>query len=85
MLYVLKSCHCVQVIWDRLYSTKFSGDKGTLYQLRNLVHRSSVGADPSKNMKAFEDFLLVVLSADIIVAAELVSSDKSLNTKLPRR
>ena len=31
-------------------------------------------------MKAFEDFLLVVLSAHIIVAAELVSSDASLDT-----
>ena len=73
-------CHCLQVIWNRLYSTNSSCDKGTLYQLKNLVHRSSVGADPSKNMKAFEDFFSVVLSAHIIVAAELVSSDASLDT-----
>ena len=31
-------------------------------------------------MKAFEDFLSVVLSAHIIVAAELVSPDASLDT-----
>ena len=64
-----------QVVWDRLYSTKSSCDKGTLYQLRNLVHRSSVGADPSKNMKAFEDFLLVVISGYIVAAANAESSN----------
>ena len=65
----------LQVIWDRLYSTQSSRDKGTLYQLRNLVHRSSVGTDPSKNMKAFEDFLLVVMSGYIVAAANAESCD----------
>ena len=58
------------MIWNRLYSTSSSCDKGTLYQLRNLIHRSAVGTDPSKNMKAFEDFLLVVLSSYLLTAAE---------------
>ena len=58
------------MIWNRLYSTSSLCDKGTLFQLRNLIHRSAVGKDPSKNMKAFEDFLLVVLSLYLITAAE---------------
>ena len=65
----------MQVVWDRLYSTKSSCDKGTLYQLRNLVHRSAVGADPSKNMKAFEDFLLVVISGYVVAAANAESEN----------
>ena len=64
----------MQVIWDRLYSTNSSCDKGTLYQLRNLLSQSSVGADPSKSMKAFEDFLVVVLSGYVITAAKTINS-----------
>lgn len=55
-----------------LFSTQSSGDKGTLYQLKNLVNRSAVPKDPGANMKAAEDFLLTVLNAHIIAAAETV-------------
>lgn len=34
-----------------------------------------MGADPSKNMKAFEDFLLVVLCAHLITAAKTLSPE----------
>ena len=68
-----------------MYSTKSSSDKGTLYQLRNLVHRSSVGADPSKNMKAFEDFLLVVLCAHLIVAAKTISPENHTCTEIANK
>ena len=49
-----------------------------------MVHRSSVGADPSKNMKAFEDFLLVVLSAHLIVAAKVISSENLTCTEIAK-
>lgn len=56
-------------------------EKGTLYQLRNLLHRTSVPRDPEDNMKAAEDFLLVVLHAHATAAAneiqELLSSPES--------
>lgn len=31
-------------------------DKGTLYQLKNVINRTSVPTSPDKNMKAAEDF-----------------------------
>ena len=50
-------------------------EKGTLYQLKNLLNRSAVPADPADNMKAAEDFLLVVLHSHIVAAAKVVLSD----------
>ena len=38
----------------------------------NYLHRTSISSDPGKNMKACEDFLYIVLSSHIIVAAEKV-------------
>lgn len=45
-------------------------DKGTLWQLRNLVNRRSVSKDASKNVKATEDFLSQILLAYVINAAK---------------
>ena len=42
---------------------------GTLYQIRNLLHRTVVPIDPG-NMKAAEDFLLLVLHAHVVAAAK---------------
>lgn len=47
-------------------------DKGTLYQLKNTINRTAVPTDPSDNMKAAEDFLLVVLHAHITAASEAI-------------
>ena len=57
-----------QVIWSRFFTDK-SYDRGTLNQLKHLVHRTAVGANPKHNMKPTEDFLYVVLCAHIITAA----------------
>lgn len=46
-----------QVIWKRLLNKNSAAEKGTLYQSRNLLHRSAVPLDPGDNMKASEDFL----------------------------
>ena len=48
-------------------------EKGTLYQLKNLLNRSAVPTDPGNNMKAAEDFLKIVLNAHIFVAAKTIS------------
>jgi len=47
--------------FNRLYSTSSSNDWGTLFQLKQLVDRTSFGKEPNHNMKATEDFLCVVL------------------------
>ena len=57
------------MIWKHFLSTKSSAEHGTLYQLRNLLGRSNVVTDPTKDFNACEDFLLVVISGHIITAA----------------
>lgn len=63
-------------MWKRLYSKKTCTDRGTLYQLRNLIHRTAIKADPSKNMKATEDFVTVVLHGYIIAGATQLLKDE---------
>ena len=62
----------IQVIWKRLFTKKSAAEKGTLYQLKNLLNRTAVPLDPSDNMKAAEDSLLVVLHSHIVAAAKAV-------------
>lgn len=64
----------MQVIWKRLYSTSSTAEKGTMYQLKNLINRSAVPLDPQDNMKAAEDFLLLLLHAHVIEAQNTISS-----------
>ena len=54
---------------------KSSSERGTLYHLKNVLHRTAVPLDPADNMKAAEDFLLVVLHSYIVAAAEAVQSN----------
>ena len=61
-----------QVIWKRLSSSKSTQEKGTMYQLKNLIHRTGVPNDPQDNMKAAEDFLLLLLHAHILQAATTI-------------
>ena len=58
-----------QIIWSRFFSAN-SYDKGTLSQLKHLIHRNAVGPDPKNNMKATEDFLLLILCAHVISASK---------------
>lgn len=65
----------MQVIWKRLFTKKSMSEKGTLYQLRNLLNQTAVPTDPADNMKASEDFLLVVLHSHIVAAARAIQTD----------
>ena len=56
-------------MWIRLYNKKSLKDKGTLYQLKNLINRTSVPDDPEKNMNATEDFMEIILEAHVVAAA----------------
>ena len=70
-----------KVLWKHFYSTDSAGEHGTLFQLRNLLGRSNVVTDPTKDFNACEDFLLVVTSASIITATMKVLKMKSVNDK----
>lgn len=61
------------MIWKRLFNKTSNAEKGTLYQLKNLLHRTAVPLDPGDNMKAAENFLELVLHAHIVAAAESLS------------
>ena len=65
----------VRVIWKQLFGKK-SGEKETLYQIQNLLHRTAVPLDPGDKLKAAEDFLLIVLHSHIVAAAKVVLSNK---------
>ena len=55
-------------------------EKGTLYQLKTAINRTSVPNDPSDNMKAAEDFLLVVLHAHITAASQAILSFSNISS-----
>jgi len=63
-----------------LISKKSAVEKGTLYQLKNLINRTAVPTEPDTNLKAAEDFLLVVLHAHIVAAAEVILSQQSISS-----
>ena len=64
----------VQAIWKRLYKKTSSADKGTLFHLKVPMNRSSVPKDPSSRVAATEDFLLLMVTSHVIVAAKAVSA-----------
>lgn len=71
----------IQVLWKCFYSMKSAGEHGTLYQLRNLLNRSNVVKDPTKDFNACEDFLLLVASSLVTVAAMTLLGMKSLTDR----
>lgn len=67
-------CQCnvysyIQAIWKRLFKTKSGMERGTLYQLRNLINRRNVSSKPKSNVNASEDFLEIVVIAYVVAAA----------------
>ena len=58
-----------QVIWKRLYHTTSGMERGTLYQLRNLINRRSVVKKVKSNVNACEDFLELVVTGYIVAGA----------------
>ena len=60
------------MIWKGLYNPGSSLEKGTMRQLRNVINRTNVPLDPQKNMNAAKDFMMLLLHAHVIVAAETV-------------
>ena len=61
-------CLHTQLIWKRFYSVTSGRQKGTLYQMKNLVHRTSIPMSPKNNMNATEDFMEVLMDSHLISA-----------------
>lgn len=59
----------MQVVWKYFYSTGSAGDHGTMYQLRNLIGRSNVSADPVHKFNESDDFFKLLIKCHILVAA----------------
>ena len=53
-------------------------DRGTLYQLRNLISRSNVTTKPVKDFNSCNDFFNLVVTCHVLVAAMKLFSMKSL-------
>ena len=49
-------------------STYAASDHGSLYQLRNILGRTNVGKDPTKDFNACNDFFQAVIQGHIIAA-----------------
>ena len=54
-----------------------------MFQIKNLIHRTAVPFDPEKNMKAAEDYLLLLLHAHVTAAAKEVLSTQLSNSESP--
>jgi len=67
------------VIWKRLFNKSSSTEKGTLYQLKEMLRCTAVPLDPGDNMKVAENFLEVVLHAHIVAAAKCLCDTSSGN------
>ena len=63
-------CHCVQIMWERLYKSGSSLQAGTLMQLRNLINRRNISAKMKVegHVNEAEDFLRLIVRCHIIAA-----------------
>lgn len=58
----------MQVIWKRLYKSYSVCERGTLYQLRNILNRTNVKPNPKDNVNAAHDFIDVITMGHILAA-----------------
>lgn len=58
-----------KVMWKRLYSKTSCVDRGTLFQLRNLIRRRNVPSKCKKDTNSCKDFITIVVTGHIISAA----------------
>lgn len=57
------------MIWKYYYSLNSSSQHGTLYQLRNLLGRTSIKGKPIDSFDPCEDFFVLVVEAHLVAAA----------------
>ena len=56
------------MFWRRLFKTTSGTQRGTLYQLRNLINRRNVTKKPKSDVNAAEDFIEVVTISHVLTA-----------------
>lgn len=71
--------HNVQVIWKRLYKTKSEMERGTMYQLRNLINRRNVVKKVKSDVNACEDFFHLTVIGHVIACAMEILGMASVN------
>ena len=49
-------------------------EKGTMFQLKCVTNRTAVPSDPAQNMKAAEDFMLLLVHSHVVSAARVLLS-----------
>ena len=55
-----------QVVWKRLYKTTSGMERGTFYQLHNLINRRNIAKKVKNNMNESEDFLELMVTGHVI-------------------
>ena len=55
-------------MWNQLYSKNSCSDRGTLVQIKNLLNRRNVPADPKQNFHACDDFITTVIKAHLLAS-----------------
>ena len=51
-----------------------------MYHLRNGINRTNVPTDPSKNMNAAEDFMVLIIHAHVVAAASAIKCVYPINS-----
>ena len=69
-----------QVVWRYFYSVQFGGEHGTLYQLRNLIHRTNVVKKPEEDFNACNDFFQLVMCHILTAALQVLGINSLTNT-----
>lgn len=70
------------MIKDRFNSTNSASDLGSIFQLKHAINRIALKADFTYNVKATEDFLLVVLQSYVVAAAKTCMGNGAVLTVL---
>ena len=71
MLYVYFNIN-YSILTVRLFGSTFIrplGEHGTLFQLRNMIGRINVSADPIRRFNECEDFFKLIINCFLLVAA----------------
>ena len=66
-------------MWKYFYSTVSAGEIGTLFQLRNVIGRTNVNADPVHRFNECDDFFRLVVTCHVLVSAMKLLSMKALD------
>lgn len=67
------------MIWKRLYSSYSVREQGTLYQLKNIINRTNLKANPKDSVNATHEFITLVTTCHILSAVMQLMKMSELN------